>query len=229
MKNYFIFIVFCICFKSFAQEVYQSDLYEFKIEGDTFELNHKYDIEELLYERRKSLCLLQAKGVIKKEEKFYYKLNSLPPEFFKSKLIKSEYKEELKDSLSITINISNFDPLDYNNFIFSSIYDNVKIQENKIEFKVPKVWASLTTLYAYPRNENIILSDDGISLSFSNQLRILIFQYDFSSLKYECNSFEFEIVDFDPCNLYLKYFDGDFIKIKNNKLYWKNMVFEKVR
>ncbi|UUV21717.1 hypothetical protein [Paenimyroides aestuarii] len=231
MKNYFIFLIFSIYYNSSAQEVYQSDLFEFKIKGDTFELHNRYDIEEELYQRRKSFCPLIAKGYIKKEDKFYYSLRSIhSSEEFKSKLLKSEYRKELKDSLSITIKILNVNKLDINNFIFSSIY-NVNIQEDndgcKLVFKVSKLWTHKIYLLAYPKNENLLLTDDVISVSFSNQLVIDFFRYDLSLLKHDYNDFYFEIQNFNPCNLYLKYFDGDFVKIKNDKLYWKDKVFLK--
>jgi len=231
MKKIF-FYIFCILFsaKIVAQE-FRNNTYGFEIKNDEFQISKIYD--EDLYEDRRSICNIVAKGTIKKDEKHFYQLNSFhPSKLFRSKLINYENKTGLKDSLSITINISNFKSIDFNNFRFSSIY-NVQIKEEndgiQLKFNVPKLWSSEITLFAYPKNENFLVSNDGISLSFSNQLTIVLFQYDFSSLKYQYNSFEFEIVDFDPCNLYLKYFDGDFIKIKNNKLYWKNMVFEKVR
>ncbi|WCM41679.1 hypothetical protein MG290_12090 [Flavobacterium sp. CBA20B-1] len=231
MKSNFIVLIFLVFYNSFAQEVYESDLYEFQIKGDTFELHNRYDIEEELYERRKSFCPLIAKGYIKKEDKFYYSLRSIhSSEEFKSKIVKSEYRKELEDSLSITIKILNVNKLDINNFIFSSIY-NVQIQEDnddcKLVFKAPKLWTHKISLLAYPKNENLLLTDDVISISFSNQLVIDFFRYDLSSLKHYYNDFYFEIENFNPCNLYLKYFDGDFVKIKNNKLYWKDMVFLK--
>lgn len=237
MKKHLIFLVFCVCFNSFAQIIYQDDLYEFKIEGDTFELNHLYDVEEFLYERRKSFCSIIAKGNIKKEDKFYYRLTSVhSSKLFKTKLLKSEYNGELKDSLSITIKIANFNLLDYQNFTFSTFNSFYKVHLKEIDndivelnFTISRVGVFELELRAYPKNKNLLLSDDGIGLSFSNQLVINIFKYDLSSLKYKYNEFYFEIENFNPCDLYLKYFDGDFIKIKNNKLYWKNMVFEKVR
>lgn len=235
MKNYFIFIIFCFCFKSFAQEVYQNDSYEFKISGNTFELNHRNDVEEFLYERRKSFCPLIAKGNLKKEDKFYYSLTSIySSELFKTKLLKSDFKEGLNDSISITIKIENFNSLDYQNFTFSNFDGFYRISLKEINndlvelrFTIPKVRVFDVKVLAYPENKNLLLSDDVIGLSFSNQLIINIFRYDLSSLKHEYNDFYFEIENFNPCNLYLKYFDGDLVKIKNNKLHWKNMVFEK--
>lgn len=235
MKNYFILIIFCFYFKSFAQEVYLNDSYEFKIVGETFELNHLYDVEEFLYERRKSFCSTIAKGNIKKEDKFYYRLTSISSsELFKTKLLKSHFKEGLKDSITVTVKIANFKSLDYQNFTFSTFGSSYEphlkeINNSVVElsFTIPKIRVFDVELRAYPENKNLLLSDDGISLSFSNQLNINLFQYDLSSLKHQYNDFYFEIENFNPCNLYLKYFDGDFVKIKNNKLYWKDMVFLK--
>ena|GEM_PF-5351935 len=123
--------------------------------------------------------------------------------------------------------------LDSNNFTFAtfdSFYKvNVKEIENAIELKltIPKLWASDFILYAYPENKDLLLSDGAIGLSFSNQLRVSLFSYDLSSLKHHYNNFYFEMVNFNPCDLYLKYFDGDFVKIKKDKLYWKDMIFVK--
>lgn len=233
MRIYFIFI-FLLTFKTSAQEVYESDLYEFMINKNNFELYLKYNPEEFLLPQSSSFCRLIAKGIIKKEEKFFYQLYSLNEnESFKTELLKSEYDIELKDSIDIRVKIFNFRMIDYQNFIYDSVYQiNMRELDDSIElsFNIPKYSATQRVqLLAYPRNENFLLSNDAIGLSFSNRLIVSLFDFDLSLLKNKYNKFYFEVRDFNRCNLYLKNFDGDFVKIKDDKLYWKNMIFLKKR
>ncbi len=75
-------------------------------------------------------------------------------------------------------------------------------------------------MWLYPSNNNSVITDNSYHFTYCN----LLLKAPFTNFPFpkDVNNIEILVKNFDICNLYKTMLLGEYVRIKDNVLYWRN-------
>ena len=235
MKKYYIYLIICFSCQIIYSQKYANEAYTFSFDQKgNFELLLNYDTDEVGAPRR-TFCKTWATGTYKKVTDEFYQLQSNDT-FDQSWEVETLKKLHIpgQDSIHVTIIIDHFKKIDSENFIFEVF--NVKPEKLTVKRDEEKtilmfnlaVYAPNIHIVLLPSNYKYVLTDDSYYDSYSNILSKMLINY---KIPDNINNIEILVKKFDICNLYKTMLLGEYIRIKDTVLYWRNeeMLLQKTK
>lgn len=207
------------------QQIFENDYYKMIIDNENFKMYNKNFTDDEVVVKRRSDCDLLAKGMIKKDSLNFYYLDSDSLVDYEFNVVKSNFSKG-KEDVSVKLYIKGLTKIDLDNFEIDVLSgSNLKFESDidgtTISFTLSKTKSNID-VYLYPNNKNKLLSEDAYGYSYPSTLIFPLLNFSRGFVKE--NEYEIIIDNFNACDLYLRFFIKEYVKITNFNLYWKDEI-----